>query len=340
LNSGKSTNQSKQEAEGSDYSSYDLLPLFLTLWRRRLAILIVCGVFAVGTSLIALTLPSVFTAKVTMLPQRSNSGSDLLGKLASFSGAQFDSEKSFEQLYDEIIKSDRILDRVLEKKWQSIKSAEPISMYEILDLSAPQNNETGADVLGYKAKKKLRNKIINMTRDKVSGYMVLKASFDEDPELAANVANFVVEELDVYLRNFRSHKAKEQREYIEERIDAKVGELKKAEMALTAFMQNNRSYNTSPSLMRQYRELERDVTAHSSVWVELRRQEETARIEEHKNLVSIDVLDVATPPVRRSSPKRVSMVIGGTLLGFLWALVFILIQERFRNVAGRKAKVQ
>ena len=310
----------------------DLLPIILSIWRRRKLVIIITAVFTVFALTISLILPPIYTARVSILPQPQNKNTEVLGKLASFTGASLGMETSYEQLYSEIVKSDRILDAVLKSQWKSYMSPDSIAMFDILDVSYSPEKSREMRLAEFKAKRKLREKIISMTRDKVTGYVVLKVNIERDPDLAADLANFLVDRLDVYLRNFHSHKAQRQREFIEDRLATVSKELKTAEAELSQFLENNRSYTSSPALMQRYAELEREVTAQTSIWVELRRQRETARIDEHKNLVSIDVLDRATPPVKRSRPQRGTMTIGGMILGLFTAIIFVLILDQFRSL--------
>ena len=60
--------------------------------------------------------------------------------------------------------------------------------------------------------------------------------------------------------------------------------------------------------------LVRDVRALEEVLALLTAQYEDARINEARNVMTIDILDVAVPPERKSRPKRLTMMAGAFLL--------------------------
>jgi membrane-associated phospholipid phosphatase len=46
------------------------------------------------------------------------------------------------------------------------------------------------------------------------------------------------------------------------------------------------------------------------------------------------VVDTAVPPDKRSSPHRLLIVIGGTILAFLVAVFWILLRKRWASASG------
>ncbi len=155
--------------------------------------------------------------------------------------------------------------------------------------------------------------------------MKLKVSTPHDPYLAAKMANFLVDHLDIYNRSFRNTKAKQQGEYIAGRLAVVAAELKGAEDDLAGFESHNRGYRESPSLQRKHQALEREVQASSTTWIELRRQLELARVDQNKQSAVVDVLDRAVAPMQRSRPNRVFIVFFSGFIAFFafCSLVFI-----------------
>jgi len=73
----------------------------------------------------------------------------------------------------------------------------------------------------------------------------------------------------------------------------------------------------------------RDVKYYETIFNILARQFEIAKLDEAKQGALIQVVDPAIPPDKRSSPKRVLIVIGATALGFFFAVFLALIQAGF-----------
>ncbi len=145
--------------------------------------------------------------------------------------------------------------------------------------------------------------------------MRVSASIPRDPDLAAAIANFIVDELDVYNQAMRTRKAREHREFVDARLLEIAARLAEAESEQTKFQLDNVMYLSSPRLRQEYGMLERETQAQRAIWLQLRTDLESAKIEEHKEMTSIQVLDRAVAPVRRTSPVRtVFALVGGLIL--------------------------
>jgi len=65
----------------------------------------------------------------------------------------------------------------------------------------------------------------------------------------------------------------------------------------------------------------------------LAKEFEIAKIDEAREGSIIQVVDAAVPPDKRSSPHRTLIVIGLTILAFLVALFWILLQRRWARAS-------
>ena len=101
---------------------------------------------------------------------------------------------------------------------------------------------------------------------------------------------------------------------------------------LASFVETNRLYSDSPMLTRRFNDLSREVEAQTAVWVELRRQLEVAKIDENKTINTVDVLDRASPPVKKAGPARGQYGVIGAFLGFVASLLALcwLELKRYR----------
>ncbi|MDI6809235.1 MAG: GNVR domain-containing protein [Candidatus Eisenbacteria bacterium] len=75
-----------------------------------------------------------------------------------------------------------------------------------------------------------------------------------------------------------------------------------------------------PELGLEFARLIRDVKVQESVYALLVSQYEEAKIQESKDTQTVEVLDKASPPIRRSSPKRKIMVLVAGALSFAGSL--------------------
>jgi uncharacterized protein involved in exopolysaccharide biosynthesis len=310
---------------------YSLSRLLEILAQGRLWILATTGLFFLGAVLVAFLLPEVYTAQVTFLPQGESDSTDLIGRLASIAGAPLGGSGSYEALYDEILLSDSILDKLLDRRWESAALAREATLLEIFDIEPPSGTDQSIQLSRYLVKERLRNDVVHFYRNKLNGYMTLKVSIKGDPPLAATMANYLAGLLDEYNREFRSGKAHRQRVFVETRLAELELEQIEAENNLTEFLESNQRYTNSPTLIQRHGALQRQVNALTTVWTELRHQVELARIEEQKESVFVDILDSATTPVRRSAPDRKAIVFLGTFVGFILGLFVSLAWRQWRT---------
>lgn len=311
----------------TDNPALAMSELWAVVWENRGLILVVVLVVMGCTYGVSFLMAPQFTARVSMLPQGQGAQSDILGRLTSLTGAPLSSSGSTEGFYLEILRSDRILDQLIEKKWNFQGSSEPVSLYQVFGVQEPVSRPGLSSAQEQLLKKKLRQEAIFFYRDRVNGFMVVKVTVPDDPQLAADLANYLVELLDDFNKHFHRTKAQDQREFVQNRLAVVEDGLQQAELELAEFKQHNRGFASSPLLLRKAGELEREVQARTATWVELRRQLEMARIDENKQLVSVDILDSATPPVRRSSPNRILMALFGGSVAFLALYGFLLVKK-------------
>ncbi|MEZ4388698.1 MAG: hypothetical protein R3D98_14240 [Candidatus Krumholzibacteriia bacterium] len=271
------------------------------------------------------TISAAHTARSTLLPNlESGNGAGLLGSfdfirsLASVSSPR-------EDFYEAILTSDTMLDLVLEQPWTA--DGQPIDLFELLGVEA---STPATARQRERLRQKLRHQVISFSKDQLTSFMTLRVELPRYPALAADVCNFLIERLEDFNRRFHQEHSRQQRVFLAGRVAELEAEMHAAEDSLSTFMERNRGYASSPQLTREFNSLYRDSEALGRTWLELRSQYELARIEEHKNLSSINVLDPATPPVFRSKPQRAPMALVGGLLGGLLGLILAWRRDRQR----------
>lgn len=87
-----------------------------------------------------------------------------------------------------------------------------------------------------------------------------------------------------------------------------------------------------PELARKLAALTREVKMLETVSAFLRQQLEQERINEQRDLPTFSVLDSATVPLRKASPKRSVMLMLGTFIGFVLSLIVVSWKKFKENV--------
>jgi uncharacterized protein involved in exopolysaccharide biosynthesis len=167
----------------------------------------------------------------------------------------------------------------------------------------------------------LRNRT-EATADKTTGIVSLEVEL-HSAQLAAAVAQYMVEQLNRFNLESRQSQSREQRRFSGERLAVAERELRAAEQAQLAFLQRNRQYLDSPLLAFEYNRLNRQVQLRQEVYQTLTKAHEEARIAEVRDTPVLTVIDSAVAPVRPSGPRRVlgttvALIFGGAL-GALFA---------------------
>jgi uncharacterized protein involved in exopolysaccharide biosynthesis len=87
-----------------------------------------------------------------------------------------------------------------------------------------------------------------------------------------------------------------------------------------------------PLLGVTYADLYRRTKIEETVYELLTQQYELAKVQEAKEIPSVKVLDSAVVPTIKSSPHRLLLTLGGTLLALGGAVVWILLRKRWTDI--------
>jgi uncharacterized protein involved in exopolysaccharide biosynthesis len=87
-----------------------------------------------------------------------------------------------------------------------------------------------------------------------------------------------------------------------------------------------------PSLGLQYARLMRDLKTQEAIYEQLTKQYELAKVAEAKDSSSLQLLDEAVVPIKKSKPKRSLIVLLTTACAFFCSVIFAFLQEYFEKV--------
>jgi len=304
---------------------YSLLKLG-HLWARHRRVTIGLPLLlAVLTGIVSLLVPPTYTATTTFVPEASPQAGRLSAGLAGLA-SQFgvsvggDASKS-PKFYAQVLRSRELMEHVLLSKYLDPRShhtalTDSATLLSVLGV----NGRDSADSLA-RAISKLGGLLeVNVN----SSTNIVSLSVDaHNPGLAAAVANRFVDYLNAFNTQHRQSQAREERRFVEERLADGERGLRSAEEDLRTFYERNRSWQQAPQLTFEEGRLRRQVEIRQEVYLTLNREYETARMQEVNDTPVITVIDAATPPVRKSRPKRtllvaIALVLGG-MVGSFWA---------------------
>src|ERR1035441_4265638 len=93
-----------------------------------------------------------------------------------------------------------------------------------------------------------------------------------------------------------------------------------------------------PELQLDYVRKEREVKYHEALFDMLSKQYEAARLDEAREATVVQVLDPASYPDSKSSPKRALIMLGGLLLGLIMGSVWVLACGPLRQFRASLAR--
>ncbi len=139
-----------------------------------------------------------------------------------------------------------------------------------------------------------------------------------DPQLAYQIAQALLINLDRFNVSVRRSRAGNEREFLERRVSDAQNDLQAVEGDLERFLSSNRGdTRSSPSLAFHEARLRRKVDLAQTRFLELQRQLDQARIQEVRDTPAITVLDKPNVPERHYKPRRSLVVLVLLVVGML-----------------------
>lgn len=93
------------------------------------------------------------------------------------------------------------------------------------------------------------------------------------------------------------------------------------------------AFKDVPDLGRELSVLMRDVKIQNEVYMLLQQQYYKEKIQENRDLPTVEILDEAVPPARKAAPQTIFASITGGLFIFIFISLFFVIAEKKKNKA-------
>ena len=153
----------------------------------------------------------------------------------------------------------------------------------------------------------------------------------EDPGLSAVIANYIAEFIKDFISVEQHREAVKNKAFIyEQQMQAKE-ELALSEEELTEFRKQHPIALDTPDLQLARGRFIRNIEENQAVYITLRQQYEMAKIEEAKESLFINILDVAEPAVEKHKPRRIMIILFSFFLGFTLSLLTVLVRYSFES---------
>ncbi|MDP3399232.1 MAG: Wzz/FepE/Etk N-terminal domain-containing protein [Bacteroidales bacterium] len=298
-----------------------------------------------------------------------------LSGLAAIAGINLGSMSSGEVLsptvYPKILKNVNFQKELLYSEYSFAKAEKPVSYYEYATnkqyrtfsllgtfkrytiglpsviIGAFRNNNVDQTILDstnvnghiYSLTSK-ENKVINGINSNLSlnlnskdGYITISYTSAE-PKVAAEVVLKAQQLLQKYITEFKLEKVRSNLEFVERSYDeAKQNfEVKQAELA--RFRDANKSL-TSAMARTQEEKLISEYNLLLSVYTELAKQKEQAKIAVTETTPILTVIQPVIVPTDKAGPKRSTLIIGFVFFGILMSSMWIIISPSLKKYTNR-----
>ena len=351
-----------EEQNTKERKEIDIVGLVLLLWNKRKRIFINCFIGGVLAIIVAFSIPKQYTSTVVMAPEFSSgaSVSGGLGALASMAGFNLgglsgSEDALYPELYPQIVSSTPFLCDVMNlqvetkngelktslydylvnhqrEPWWSRLIAAPIKWVkrlvgsekkeDIVPLDATEMSLTRRQYLAIKS----LDELISVSVDKGNFVITLNVTM-QDPKIASYVATVVSENLQAYIGQYRSAKARKDLAYTEQLYSEAQEKYYKAQQAYATYADQHQGVVKMQYQIEQDR-LSNEQDLAFNVYNQIAQQLEMARAKVAESTPVCVVMQPAVVPVKASSPKKMMMGLLYVFLAFFGTAAWYIVKDR------------
>ena len=321
--------------------------------RRKMLIGGVVGLL-IG-ALYAFSKPNLFKVEVKVMPELQNRGVGGFGAASAFAGLGIDNTNTSDairpDLYPNVLQSIPFAMDMLNQQVYSKKLGTKTTLQEFINRTSTisfldkifgfftikddddkedkpdLNNSSEAIQLTkeqYGLVKAVQGSVVS-AYDKKTGILTITAT-EPDPMVAASVAQLSLNYLTNYIIAYRTDKARKRVIFLSQRVREAKQRYQTAEYALSNYRDRNRSLYLNTAKLDEQR-LQADYLLEQSVYNDLAKQLEQAKIKVQEDTPTFKTLEPPTVPLRKSGPKRTMIMLGCIVAGIVTTLGIILIRQ-------------
>jgi len=311
----------QQQVYDDEIDLREYIEVILKHWKLIILVTILMGAAAMAFSY---SQKPIYEAKTTILVRSGGSSSNMsqFAGLAGLAGISLPSAGSMGDI-TELIQSKAVAAKVVE----DLKLRERIKGW---DDPRVEDVQLAAAVSGMLKKPKTSGNIVE-----------LKVEYT-DPKLTAEIANGFAAALSYYFNKLNFTEALLKKEYIESQLPRVESELMTAEQRMKKFtLLSPRGASASTlNLMGgsqgiEVARLTRELDIQNTVYSMLRKEYETVKLEESKEIPPFSVVDEAVVPIAPSKPKVKLNTMIGLVLGLFSGTFLAFFMEYWEKSGGK-----
>lgn len=351
----------------------DLVELIQKMWANRGLIIKTTIVFMVLGLLVAIFSSKVYTASCDVVPQTSDSSSNLsrMSSLAALAGINLKQMQDVKTLspyvYENILKSTTFRKELMQTKIDFEEVGQPISFYDyytseeynkpsvfdyvlkytigvILEAIRGEQPEPDYGAMGVE-----KSSIETLSKKEYEGMKILDdcVNFMLDdkkgyvtitanmPEAvaAAQLAQATVTLLQKYITEFKIEKVQSNLDFVQERYDEAKRNFEDIQARRAKFRDANMN-TTRYSARTELEKLDAEYTLAMNLYSELATQLEQAKISVKETTPILTIINPVTVPYKKSKPQRAMILMAFTFLGAVAGMGGVLLIPTVAEITG------
>ena len=336
----------------------DFVELIRDLWAHRKRIILNCFWGGVLSIIVAFSIPKEFTSEVVIAPEISSAAGITggLGALASMAGINMETEEEaiYPQLYPQIVATTPFLCDLAALKVECKYRKDTVStnIYNYLSqyqkepwwskvLSAPfklikrekkeiledgvQLNPKQLSRQQQKVLKELKERI-TVELDKLTSAIYVNVTM-QDARIASIVADALTENLQVYVTDYRTAKARKDMDNTQRMCDEARENYYAAQHAYAEYCDQHMGVTKLQYLMEQDR-LSNEKDLAFNLYNQLAQQLDMCRTKLLEKTPVVVVLQPSTIPYKATTPKKMMIGILFVFLAFFGTAAWIIVKDR------------
>ncbi len=360
-----------QDMQQNTEQEIDLVEIVRKLWKNRKLILRITLAFMVLGVLVALFSPEEYDAGSTLVPQTSEKKmSGGLSGLAAMAGISLGDigggEVLSPKMYAKILESVPFQKELMQTPIKFEKYEQPVALFDYFTDEKYEKFSLGGVVRKYtiglpgvimkavrgEKKDEIYNpegigtlqtltlkekqcveklkKLITLNLNEKDGYLQLTATMPE-PLAAAQLAERVQSLLQRYITEFKIEKVQSNLDFVQERFDEAKRDFEQIQQERAVFKDANKNIYSARA-QTQEEQLDTRYNLALSVYSELAKQLEQAKIQVKETTPILTVIDPVTIPLERSKPKRALILVLFTFLGGFAGTGLVLVLPSVANI--------
>lgn len=338
----------------------DLLHVFKIILKKKLLYLISAIVAITIGLVVTFSIPAEYSSTVILAPELEGAGAGIsqnLSNIASLAGIDLSGAKNgnidafYPEIYPQIVSSTPFLNDVLRTRvTANDKSFKDITAFQYYQkhIKIPwwtrimasfkkktknlNPNNANVEDINLFAPTKLQEGILQALNHSVSCSVDTKTSIitiqvtSQDPLVSATLANSVQKNIQSYITNYRTKKARKDLNYTEALLRDALKKYKEAQHKYADYADANEDIILQ-SVVSKRDELENNMQLRYNIYNSLIQQVQLARAKVQERTPAFEQIQPASVPLQKSSPKRMMIVIGFIFISFVLTTIYVLFKD-------------